>query len=107
MKKAISYLVFAGTSEGRQLAEFFQKNQIPALFCVATAYGEELLEQTEEIRVHTGRMDEIQMQACILELMKTGLQAVIDATHPHAVDVTENLKRACGSSRGTLYPAAA
>lgn len=54
MKKAISYLVFAGTSEGRQLAEFFQKNQIPALFCVATAYGEELLEQTEEIRVHTG-----------------------------------------------------
>ena len=49
MKKAISYLVFAGTSEGRQLAEFFQKNQIPALFCVATAYGEELLEQTEEI----------------------------------------------------------
>lgn len=33
MKKAISYLVFAGTSEGRQLAEFFQKNQIPALFC--------------------------------------------------------------------------
>lgn len=78
MKKAISYLVFAGTSEGRQLAEFFQKNQIPALFCVATAYGEELLEQTEEIRVHTGRMDEIQMRPDILELMKTGLQAVID-----------------------------
>ena len=65
------------------------------MFCVATAYGEELLEQTEEIRVHTGRMDEIQMQACILELMKTGLQAVIDATPSHAVDVTENLKRAC------------
>ena len=102
MKKAISYLVFAGTSEGRQLAEFFQKNQIPALFCVATAYGEELLEQTEEIRVHTGRMDEIQMQACILELMKTGLQAVIDATHPHAVDVTENLKRACEAA-GARY----
>ena len=81
---------------------FFQKNQIPALFCVATAYGEELLEQTEEIRVHTGRMDEIQMQACILELMKTGLQAVIDATHPHAVDVTENLKRACEAA-GARY----
>ena len=31
MKKAISYLVFAGTSEGRQLAEFFQKNQIEKL----------------------------------------------------------------------------
>ena len=28
MKKEISYLVFAGTSEGRQLAEFFQKNQL-------------------------------------------------------------------------------
>ena len=69
---------------------------------MATAYGEELLEQTEEIRVHTGRMDEIQMQACILELMKTGLQAVIDATHPHAVDVTENLKRACEAA-GARY----
>lgn len=102
MKKAMSYLVFAGTSEGRQLAEFFQKNQIPALFCVATAYGEELLEQTDEIRVHSGRMDEMQMEACILELMKTGLHAVIDATHPHAVDVTENLKRACETA-GARY----
>lgn len=72
------------------------------MFCVATAYGEELLEQTDEIRVHSGRMDEMQMEACILELMKTGLHAVIDATHPHAVDVTENLKRACETA-GARY----
>ena len=50
MKKAISYLVFAGTSEGRQLAEFFQKNQIPALFCVATAYGLSLIHISEPTR---------------------------------------------------------
>lgn len=102
MKKEMSYLVFAGTSEGRQLAEFFQKHQIPAQFCVATAYGEELLEQTDKIWVHTGRMDEVQMQACIREMMQTGLQAVIDATHPHAVDVTVNLKRACEAA-GARY----
>ena len=37
-------LLFAGTTEGRNLAEFLEKNQIPTEVCVATHYGETLLE---------------------------------------------------------------
>ena len=32
-------LLFAGTTEGRNLAEFLEKNQIPTEVCVATQYG--------------------------------------------------------------------
>ena len=36
-------IVFAGTTEGRQLAQFLEKRQVPAHICVATEYGEQLL----------------------------------------------------------------
>ena len=54
MKKHVEYLIFAGTSEGRKLAEFLQDHQICAEICVATEYGEELLAATDYIQVHTG-----------------------------------------------------
>lgn len=95
--KNISYLVFAGTSEGRQLAGFLKEHHIGAQICVATAYGEELLEPSDEILIHTGRMDQSQMEACIRGLQPQGLKSVIDATHPHAVEVTRNVKRACAA----------
>ena len=33
-------LLFAGTTEGRNLAEFLEKTQIPTEVCVAPQYGE-------------------------------------------------------------------
>lgn len=36
-------MVFAGTTEGRELAEFLAGREIPAHICVATEYGEQLL----------------------------------------------------------------
>lgn len=98
MRKKVEYLIFAGTSEGRQLAEFLQEHQIPAEICVATEYGEELLPETEEIRVHTGRMTETEMEEHIRILEKEGLRAVIDATHPHAAEVTANIRQACAQT---------
>ena len=62
MKKHAEYLIFAGTSEGRKLAEFLQEHQICAEVCVATEYGEKLLAATDYIQVHTGRMTEPEME---------------------------------------------
>lgn len=97
MRKQTAWLVFAGTSEGRQLAGFLKEHQIYAEICVATEYGEELLESetSEYVQVHTGRMDAAEMEHQIRERMSDGLKAVIDATHPHAVEVTANIRKAC------------
>ena len=48
-----------------------------------------------ELRVIQGRMDQQEMEA-FFEKEQVGL--VIDATHPFAVIVTENIQRACKNS---------
>ena len=97
MRNKTAWLVFAGTSEGRQLAGFLKEHQIYAEICVATEYGEQLLEAeaSKYVQVHTGRMDAAEMECRIREMMSDGLKAVIDATHPHAVEVTVNIRQAC------------
>lgn len=89
MKKA---LLFAGTSEGRRLAEEMSSRNIEVQVCVATEYGEEVQTKQENITIHTGRLDQNQMQQLIRE---GGFDAVIDATHPYAVEVSKNIKEAC------------
>ena len=39
-----SVILFAGTTEGRQLAEYLQELDRPFVICVATGYGRDLLE---------------------------------------------------------------
>lgn len=92
-------LLFAGTTEGRNLAEFLEKNQIPTEVCVATQYGETLLEEGKYLHVHAGRLDETEMEQ---QIQKQQITLVIDATHPYAVIVSQNIRRAC-SRTGTEY----
>lgn len=92
-------LLFAGTTEGRNLAEFLEKNQIPTEVCVATQYGETLLEEGKYLHVHAGRLDETEIEQ---QIQKKQITLVIDATHPYAVIVSQNIRRAC-SRTGTEY----
>lgn len=92
-------LLFAGTTEGRNLAEFLEKNQIPTEVCVATQYGETLLEEGKYLHVHAGRLDETEMEQ---QIQKQQITLVIDATHPYAVIVSQNIRRACIRT-GTEY----
>ena len=92
-------LLFAGTTEGRNLAEFLEKNQIPTEVCVATQYGETLLEEGKYLHVHAGRLDETEMER---QIQKRQITLVIDATHPYAVIVSQNIRRACDRT-GTEY----
>lgn len=82
-------LIFGGTTEGRQLAECCAGNGIDAVVSVATDYGASLL--PDGIDVRCGRLDAEQMA----ELIRAGYSAVVDATHPYAVEATENIRRAC------------
>lgn len=86
-------LIYAGTTEGRRLAEYLVRRQVRVHVCVATEYGESLLPKGEQITVTHKRMDCGEMCGFIREYAPS---YVIDATHPYAKEATENLKRACG-----------
>ncbi|MDO5293009.1 MAG: precorrin-6A reductase [bacterium] len=84
-------VLFAGTTEGRKLCEFFINNGQPVEACVATEYGEIVLPQSDDLKIHVGRMNH---EAMIEFLTSISCDLVIDATHPYAVDVTQNIKKA-------------
>lgn len=87
-------LVFAGTSEGRRLAEAFaeRKWQRLADFCVATEYGTEMLRDLNDLSIIEGRQTAEKMR----KMLHGGVYGmVIDATHPYATVVTGNIRSAC------------
>lgn len=85
-------LLFGGTSEGRELAVWMQKEGIDALTCVASEYGGELLPQDVPARV--GRLEASAMEA----VMRQGFTHVVDATHPYAHVATETIAAACAAT---------
>ncbi len=84
--------VFAGTTEGRRLIEFLSDKPARVLACVATEYGETLIRPAQNLAVSAKRLDEGEMQA-LFEGERFDL--VIDATHPYASVVSENVVSAC------------
>ena len=96
----MSILLFAGTSEGRMLAEFLGTLSAPAFVSTATEYGMECVEGIQNIRVITGRMDQ---EAICGFIRENQIRLVIDATHPFARLATENIQNACkGSGAGYI-----
>lgn len=88
----VKICVFAGTTEGRRIIDFLKEQDAEITACAATEYGGELIEPAERLRVLTGRMDEPHME----ELFRAErFDLVVDATHPYASAVTENLMQAC------------
>ena len=87
-----SVIIFAGTAEGRTLSEYLSGRGVRVTACVATEYGETLLPEHEYIKVHTGRMDREQMADFIRQ---EGAGLVVDATHPYAAVVSQNVSKAC------------
>ena len=84
-------LIFAGTTEGRKLSESLAVSGINHTLCVATEYGEIVLKENPFMTVHCGRMDAEQIR----EFIQNGkFEAVVDATHPYANIVTNNIKSA-------------
>lgn len=82
-------LIFSGTTEGRMLAGELAKAGISVDVAVATEYGQMVMQEDEHIKVLTGRMDVEDMRGLI---GREGYAAVIDATHPYATLVTDNIR---------------
>lgn len=88
--------VFAGTTEGRTLAEFLCAQNVQVTACVATEYGETLMQPGENLHVSAQRLTEEQMKA---RFLSEQFDLVVDATHPYAPIVTENIAAACQETK--------
>lgn len=90
MDKVLPILIYGGTTEGRMLAEELCGAGFSCVVCVATEYGEWVLQKRPGLEILSGRLDQAEMKK--LTASRTFL-AVVDATHPYATVVSEQIKK--------------
>lgn len=90
-KEGGEILIFAGTTEGRRLSEVLAASGVRHTVCVATEYGEKIMKEHPLAKVHQGRMDSGQIAGF---LQSGAFRVIVDATHPYAGQVTENISQA-------------
>ncbi len=97
MKKV---LIYAGTTEGRELAQELAKEHIYCDISVATEYGRQIMDEkiSPYICILQGRMTAEQMRR---KCENEQYLAVVDATHPFATEVSVNIRE---SLRGLDIP---
>ncbi len=89
-------LVFGGTTEGRILSDYLRDYCIPHEVSVATEYGRDILAEKGEDKLLVGRKDRGEIEKVIKDGSFT---IVVDATHPFATVVSEEIKGACDSAK--------
>ncbi len=82
-------VIFGGTSEGRELSCELAKAGAEVVVSVASDYGVEEQGSAEGVTVESGPKEEAEIRAMIADA-----DTVIDATHPYAVIVTDNIRNA-------------
>lgn len=88
-------LIYAGTTEGRRLAERLAREGIAVEACVCTEYGEQVFKGDEGIRIHKGRLSAEEMR----ELYAKGdYFVVVDCTHPFATEASKNIRKSLADS---------
>ena len=87
-------IVFAGTNEGRILCEFLTGHHITVTACVASEYGSMCLDGISGLTIKEGRLSEHEIGELISDY-----DYIVDATHPYASVITENIKEAAGKQK--------
>ena len=89
-------LVFGGTSEGRELAEWLgARGTCAVVVSSLTEYGGSLVEALPNVESLTGRMLPQDMEALMRD---RGFACVVDATHPYAAGVSASIAGACAAT---------
>lgn len=86
-------LVLSGTEEGKEIVRRLHEEGMNLLTTVATEYGKKMFEQAGlETICLQGRLDASGFSRLIQE---KGIDTVVDATHPYAIEVSQNAMDAC------------
>lgn len=88
--------IFAGTTEGREIAESLSKKGFDCTVSVATEYGAGLFPESKKFTLLQGRMKSEEM---IKAFAQKNYACVVDATHPFATEVSKEIKKACSQAQ--------
>ena len=87
----LKIFVMAGTEDGRKLAEFLSESGYEITASVVSEYGKKLLEEYN-FSVNDKKLD----AAELAEFLSAGkFNALVDASHPYAVNASKNAVAAC------------
>jgi precorrin-6A/cobalt-precorrin-6A reductase len=84
-------LVLGGTKDGRDLTELLIKKGYPVIASVFSDYGKNLMQINKDL-VHAGALD---IDGFISFIDKNNVHLIVDASHPYAINVSENAMNAC------------
>lgn len=86
-------LVLSGTEEGKEIVRRLYDEGLCLITTVATEYGKKMFEQIGLETVCTqGRLD---ANGFVRLIREKGIDAVVDATHPYAMEASQNAMDAC------------
>ena len=85
-------LVLSGTNDGRLVVENLLNEGYQIIVTTATDLGATLMEGHDHMAVVVGRLNGAEIKNFIMEKK---IRLVIDATHPFAVEVSDNAMAAC------------
>lgn len=81
----------AGTEDGRKLAEFLARQGHDVTASVVSEYGKKILQQYDGIKINDKKLDADELT----ENLRGNFDVLIDASHPYAVNVSQNAIDAC------------
>ena len=84
--------LIAGTEDGRELAGFLLSKGYDVTASVVSSYGRQLLEYYHGLKINDRKLDAEELSAYIEE---HGMEAVVDASHPYAANVSANALKVC------------
>lgn len=85
-------LVIGGTKDAYELASHINENMDNVILSLATEYGYETYSQRFRGSIVYGRKNKEEFKTFILE---KGVNTVVDATHPYALEASNNAEKAC------------
>ncbi len=91
-------LIFAGTTEGMEIADWLAANGIAVSVRVATEYG--TTRYSDKVDVQLGSCGGAEGIAD--HIRNNGYNLVIDCTHPYAVTISEHVKEGCEAAKTEL-----
>ncbi|WP_129596166.1 cobalt-precorrin-6A reductase [Anaerophilus nitritogenes] len=92
-------MILSGTQDGREIVDMLQNLKYPLLVTTATAYGAELIPKNNRSIVIHKKLSKEEMQEMIIN---KNIKILIDATHPYAVEVSQNAIEVC-KKKNVLY----
>ena len=93
-------LIFSGIKDGREIAASLAGAGYETVLSTLTEHGRAMVDVMDRLETICGQMDVEKIEGFIGE---RNIRAVVDATHPYAEIISENIEKACMSTGTRLF----